>query len=306
MRGIAVLCFGLALLLCVSTMAAEVKPPLPAQKAPIAIDEGGKVSNPPEELQISYKFEDGQTNRYQVRIVNRGAYRLLGSKKEQTLDTVTEMVFRQTIKAAEDGLYKVEWALLSGVVKIPEFGESNITLPELVYTMDERGSVKKVTGLEKLALLPGKPQQKSLATIFGQMSFQGFPKNAVKVGDEWTRDYNAAVGEDKLAAKVKSKLVGYEKCDGYDCAKIETKYDYPVKYEIVDKVNGKLKLEGNESGVINTRFAYVQGKMIRSEADIKTDAKVTKADGSGDAFVKLKLNVVSRLLPAKAQTKEGG
>jgi hypothetical protein len=307
MRGIAVLCVGLALLLCVSATAAAPKPIEPAKEAPPAIDEGGKVDNPPERLQISYKFVDGQANRYQVQIMNRGSYRLLNSKKEQKLDTVTELFFRQTIKAAEDGLYKIQWALLSGVVRIPDFGESSITLPDLVYTMDDRGAVKKVTGLEKLALLPGKPQQKSLATIFGQMSFQGFPKTAVKIGDEWTRDYSVTVNEtDKITAKAKSKLVGYEKCDGYDCAKIETKYDYPVKYEIADKINGKLKLEGKESGVINTRFAYGVGKMIRSEADIKTDAKVTKADGSGDAFVKLNLNAVSRLLPAKADTKEGG
>lgn len=306
MRRIAALCVGLALLLCVCTMAAAPKPAQPVKDAAPVIDEGGKVDSPPEQLQISYKFIDGQANRYQVQIMNKGSYRLLNSKKEQKLSTVTEMFFRQTIKAAEDGLYKITWALLSGVVRIPDFGESSITLPELVYTMDDRGAVKKVTGLEKLALLPGKPQQKSLATMFGQMSFQGFPKNAVKVGDEWERDYIITVGENgKITTKAKSKLVGYEKCDGYDCAKIETKYEYPVKYEIVDKVNGKLKLDGSESGVINVRFAYGLGKMIRSEADIKTDAKMTKADGSGDAFVKLNLNAVSRLLPPKVEDKEG-
>ena len=333
MRRIFVWCVGLALVMCIPTTAVQVEPTQPKPKASTVIAKPEKVKNPPEQLQIAYKFVDGQMNRYHVQVTNKGTYRLLNSKKEQTLDTVTDMYFRQSIKAAQEGLYKVEWSLQSGVVTMPEFGESNITLPDMVYTMDDSGVVNKVTGLDKLALLPGKPQQKSLATMFGQMSFQGFPKKALKVGDEWTRDYTVTISDnEKITAKTTSKLVGYEKCDGFDCAQIETKYDYPIKLVIVDKAMGKLTLEGKESGVVNMRFAYVQGKMIRTQADIKTDAKVTKADAkaadadakateadakvseadakvakadaSGDAFVKLQLKVVSSLVAAKVDTKE--
>lgn len=324
MRRVLMLGVGLALVLCISTTAAQVEPTKPDTKAAPVIVKPGKVENPPEKLQIAYKLVDGQVNRYQVQVTSKGTYRLLNSKKEQTLDTVTDMQFRQSVKAAEEGLYKVQWSLQSGAVTMPKFGVSDITLPDMVYTMDDSGVVTKVTGIEKLALLPGKPQQKSLATMFGQMSFQGFPKKALKVGDEWTKEYTVAIGEnEKITAKTTSKLVGYEKCDGFDCAKIETKYDYPIKLDIVDKANGKLRLEGRESAVINTRFAYTQGKMIRTEAEIKTDAKVTKiddkaakadakateadakatkTDASGDAFVKLQLKAVSSLVTAKADT----
>ena len=309
MRHIKILCVLLVLLFSVSAVAEQSKPSVQAkdggQVVP-TIDEGGKVPDAPEQIQLSYRFEKGQTNRYQVQILNRGSYRLLNSKKEQSLNTNTEMYFRQYVKSVQDGLYDVQWELLSGVVNIPDFGQSTITIPELTYTMDESGTVKKVSGLEHLALLPGKPEQKTLATIFGRLSFKGFPKEAVKVGDEWTMDYSVPVGDkDKISAKVTSKLVGYEKCDGYNCATIETKYDYPVSYEITEKTDGKLKLEGSESGEITTHFAYIEGKMIRSEAFVKTDAKVAKADGSGDAFVKLQINAVSHLLPPKKDGKEG-
>jgi len=297
---------GFMLLLCVPAAAEQPSMPTSATTPP-AINEGGRVDNPPAELDLTYKFQDGQINRYQVQIMSGGSYLLLNQKQEQKFETVTEMYFVQSIKFAGDGLYKVGCALLSGVVRIPGFGQSTITLPEMTYTMDERGSVKKVSGLEKLSLLPGKPEQKSLALTLGQLSFQGFPKKALKIGDEWTRDYNVAINEDaKFAVKTTSKLIGYEKCDSYDCAKIETSYEYPIAFELADKVQGKLKLEGKESGAIITRFAFLEGKMIRSEGDIKTDAKVTKADGSGSAYVKLQLNVVSRLLPPQPAAKKEG
>lgn len=298
------------LLFLASAQAAPVMAEQPAVQTPITtqpatvsaprVDESGRVENPPEKLQLAYRFEKGKANRYQVQIMNRGSYRLLNQKEEIALDTVTEVFLRQTVKSEEpDGLYKVEWAMLSGIVRIPGFGQSVISVPELTYTVDERGNVKKISGLEKMALLPGKPQQKTFATILGEFRFQGFPKQELKVGDTWTHDYTLDIPDnEKVTVKVNSKLLAYEKCDGYDCARIETKYDYPIKFVLNDKVNGRLVLEGKESGTVITFFAFKEGKMIRTEGDIASDAKVAESNGKvGDAFVKLQLNIVSRLLP---------
>lgn len=266
---------------------------------PPVIDEGGRVQDPPETLQLCYRFEKGQVSKYQVQIMNRGRFRLLNQKKETSLNTVTEMFFRQSVKDEQDGLYKVIWSLQSGTVRIPGFGQSVITLPELTYTMDERGAIHNISGLDKLALLPGKPQQKSFALTLGQLRFQGFPKTPLKVGDEWTRVTAVELPDnEKVPVKVTSKLLGYENYDNYDCAKIETRYDYPIKIVLEDKTNGKLTLEGKESGAMIVRFAYKEGKMIRTEGDVTSEARVVKADGKpGDAYVALQLNVVSRLLP---------
>jgi len=286
--------------LCTPLCAAEQNSPAPADaQPPPAIDEGGRVENPPETLQLCYKFEKGQVTRYQVQIMNRGKFRLLNQKKESSLNTVTEMFFRQSVKDEQDGMYKVVWALQSGTVRIPGFGQSVITLPELIYTMDERGAIHNISGLDKLTLLPGKPQQKSFALTLGQLRFQGFPKTPLKVGDEWTRVTAIELpNNEKVPVKVTSKLLGYERYDNYDCAKIETKYVYPVKIVLDDKTNGKLTLEGKESGAMIVRFAYKEGKMIRTEGDVTSEAKVVNADGKpGDAYVDLQLNVVSRLLP---------
>lgn len=301
----------MALILCVPALAQKAEQPQPAAQPPAAVKqpaiaEGGRVENPPEKLNLAYKFQEGQSNRYQVQMMNQGNYRLLNQKKEVELSTVTEMFFRQRVKGEEDGLFKVEWAMLSGTVRIPGFGESVITVPEMTYTMDERGGVKKISGLEKMAALPGKPQQKTLAALLAQLRFQGFPREAVKMGDEWSREYPLESPEgDKLTVRTTSKLLDYEKCDGYDCAKIRTKYDYPIKLVVDDKDHGKLRLEGKESGEIVTHFAFKEGKMVRSEGDITADAKVAKSDGTlGDAFVKLQINAVSRLLPPSEADKE--
>ena len=201
MGRISYMFLALIFVFCIAASAAEIDTAEPADEAPQAIDEGGRVENPPQQVQLQYKYLEDQIQRYQVQIMNRGSYRLLNSNEEQQLDTVTEMFFRQSVTAAEDGLYKVSWSLQSGIVRIPEFGDSVITMPDMVYTTDSRGAVKKVAGLEKLALLPGKPQQKSLATILGQMSFHGFPRKEIKVGDEWEQDYSVAVNEtDKIVA----------------------------------------------------------------------------------------------------------
>lgn len=306
MNRINLFLLSLVLILVIPLNAEQASVDKPRPDQPI-IDEGGRVENPPETLDLAYKFKEGEINRYQVQMMNSGSFRLLNQKDEVPLTTVTEMFFRQTVKGEEDKLFKVEWTLLSGTVRIRDFGQSVITLPEMTYTMDERGTVKKISGLDKLAVLPGKPQQKTIATLLAQLRFQGFPTKPLKTGDEWTREYTMDLPEsDKITFKATSKLAGYEKCDGYDCAKIETKYEYPVKLEIEDKTNGNLKLEGKESGTIMTRFAYKEGRMIRSEGDIKADASARKADGSsGDAFLKLESNVVSRLLPPSKAGKEG-
>lgn len=299
----------LLLALCLPVLAADPTPkPAPATAPPPVIDEGGKVENPPESVELAYSFEKGQTSRYQVQTMNRGKFRLLNQKQEVPLNTITEMFFRQTVRDEQDGVYRVEWMLQSGTVRIPGFGQSVLTLPELTYSLDKRGTVQKISGLDKLALLPGKPQQKSFALTLGQLRFQGFPTKALKVGDEWTRDCAIDLpNNEKVPVKVTSKLIGYERYDGHDCAKIESKYDYPVKLTIEDKDNGKLTLEGKESGVMVMRFAYKEGKMIRTEGDVKSEAKVLKADGKpSDAFANLEINVASTLLPNAPAAKPEG
>lgn len=267
-----------------------------------SLDEGGRVENPPKELKLEYKFENGQSRRYQVQITNIGQFRLLNQKDEVRLNTVTEMYFRQTVLSQNKAASQIEWALLSGVVHIPDYGDSQISMPEMTYEMDVRGVVKKVSGLEKIALLPGKPQQKTLSAMMRHLQPLAFPDRALKQGECWTSDCSVGTPETGLSeAKVTSTLLGYEKCDDYDCAKIETKYDYPVRLTFSDDVYGKLRLDGKESGCIITRFAFKEGKIIRSEGEIKSDATVHKPDGSpSGAYVKLQMNVVSRLLSTKA------
>lgn len=302
------LLFYLTLIFCVPLVAQDSieTTQAPADLPSAVIDGGGRVENPPEELNLAYKFKPGQINRYQVRMTNKGSFRLLQQDKDVDLNTVTEMIFIQQVKSEEDGLYKVEWLMQAGEVRIPDFGNSVISIPDITYTMDERGNVKKMSGLAHLAILPGKPQQKTMATLLGELRFQGFPDKALKVGDEWSHENQVESPEGyKFTIKTISKLVGYEKYDKYDCANIETKYDYPVKLVVDDKTFGKLRLEGKESGKILTRFAFKEGKMIRSEGDIKSEAKVFKSDGApGDAFVKLEINAISELLPPSVLYKK--
>ena len=261
------------LLLASFALAAEVK---------IPIDEGGKVANPPESLQLEYKYKVGEYRRYDMLILGKGSVQLPGQKEKSKLETSSDLTFAQHVEAyvPKDGIWRMEWDMIKGVLNLPEFGDITLTIPSLQFEMDRYGKISKVTGFEDLAVTPGLPKQDSMAKTLGQLTSLGFPKKELKVGDTWDQEFKIEIkDQDPVVMKTTSKLLGYEVMDKADCAIIQTTYETPFKLADKPKAADEPKvagdadkpeekptvLVGTEKGDFVMHFAYTEGRIVRTE-----------------------------------------
>lgn len=280
-----------ALFLISITCAEEVKMP---------IDEGEKVANPPVSLQLEYKFKVGEDRRYDMVVIGEGSVQLPGQKEKSKLESRTDLTFIQHVAAhvPKDGIWRMEWDMIKGVLNLPEFGNITLTIPSLEFEMDKYGKISKVTGLEDPAGAPGLPQQDNMAKTLGQLTSLGFPEKELKVGDIWEREYKIEIkDQEPVVMKTKSKLLGYEVMDKADCAIIVTTYETPFK--LTDKPasdeeskpagagDAKEKekekpavLTGIEKGDFTVHFAYTEGKIMRTNGILEVTADLEGKEAS--------------------------
>lgn len=262
-----------------------------AEEVKIPIDEGGKVANPPESLQLEYKFKVGEYRRYDMIIIGEGSLQLPGQKEKSELETRSELTFVQHVKAyvPKEGIWRMEWDMIRGALNLPEFGEITLTIPSLQFEMDKYGKISKIKGFEDLAVTPGLPKQDSMAKTLGQLTSLGFPKKELKVGDTWEQEFKIEIkDQDPVAMKTTSKLLGYEVMDKADCAIIQTTYETPFKLadkpEADDESNPGVAadtdkpeekpavLVGIEKGDFVMHFAYTEGRIVRTNGNVEITA----------------------------------
>lgn len=261
MKKPAIIILAILFLAC-TALAQEVRPPA---------DEGGKVANPPESLQLEYKFKTGEYRRYDMTIIGEGILKLPGQTEISKMESRSELTFIQHVKAhlPKEGIWRMELDMIRGDLTIPEFGAITLTIPSLQFEMDKYGKISKVTGLDELAIAPGLPQQGGMAKCLEQLLSLGFPQRELKAGDSWEQEYTVQVdGQDPVSVKTTSRLLGYEALDGADCAKILTSYETPFK--LSDKNTGEdesrnqpVILTGTEKGEFCMHFAYGEGRIMR-------------------------------------------
>ncbi len=273
----------LALSLCIAFLATG----LSAQDAPIPADEGGKVKNPPKELQLEYKFKVGEYRRYDMVIIGEGMVRLPGQTERSTFEARTEFTFAQHAKAfvPKDEIWRMEWDMIRGALTIPEFGEMTLTVPSLTFEMDKYGAISKMTGLDDLAVAPGLPKQDSMGKALGQLTSFGFPKKALKEGDTWEQEFKVEIpGQEPVQIKTTSRLAGFEVLEGSNCAKIVTTYETPFKLtETKPEPQGSSgagggkdqkpkSLSGTEKAEFCMHFAYDEGRIMRVSGTLSVTA----------------------------------
>ncbi len=252
-----------------------------AQEAQVLAEEGGKVKNPPESLQLEYKFKVGEYRRYDMSIIGEGVARLPGQTEQTRLETRTDLVFAQHAESydSKTELWHMEWDMINGVLTLPEFGDITLTIPSLTFEMDKAGNISKVKGLDDLAVTPVLAKQDSMVKALGQLTSFGFPKKPVKVGDIWKQEYRIEVtDQEPVLVKTVSEIAGYEVMEGADCAKIVTKYETPFKLKSkaaaadpqksqgaddAAKEQKTASIAGVEKGEFCMHFDYEQGRVMR-------------------------------------------
>jgi len=253
-------------------------------------DSGG-VKNPPESLRLEYKFDVGEIRRYDITITGEGVVRLPGQKEQAKLETTSSLTYLQHVTAyiPEEEVWRIEWNMVRGVMTIPEFGDVSLTIPPLKLETDKYGAVRSIEGLEELDVAAGVPQQKALGDILAQLRFPGFPQKEVGVDDIWEHEYAIRLpNRPPMKIRTVSELVGFERVNGADCAKIHTTYEVPFSLELAestsdDSAKGEpSSLTGMEKGDIWTYFAYDEGKVIRTSATIELAADIGSAEEAPD------------------------
>lgn len=166
--------------------------PVFAQRIELLKEEGGAVENPPESLQLEYKFKVGDVRKYDINIDGEGMMRLPGQEEQSKFEARTTMRVVQKVSkqlSSNEG-WRIEWDTIKATLLLPEFGEIFMTLPHIEYEIDKYGKVRKLSGLDELAICPGLPQQKTLGNVLSQLPFGGFPRkklSLMKLGKIYTK-----------------------------------------------------------------------------------------------------------------------
>lgn len=99
-----------------------------------------------------------------------------------------------------------------------------------------------------------------------------FPDTAIKKGDFWEQKLKIAdfgLQDEPVVAKSKNILLGFESIKGYDCAKISSKYSYPVSYKTVHESHNKpVIVKGKKEFDTIIYFAHEEGIMVGTVTDI--------------------------------------
>lgn len=287
-------------LVFVVCLVAAILSPLAAQRVELLIDEGNKVKDPPEVVNLQYKFEPGELRRYDITVTGNGLVKLPGQDEQAKLLSYTTLTFIQHAKSfvESDGVWKMEWDMISGTMNLAEFGDIYLTIPPVDLEMDKYGAVRSIKGLEGFPVSPGLPQSKVMGDILGQMKSVGFPHKGLKLGDEWEDSYTVKMpDQEPVMVKTVSKLVEYEHIQKWDCAKIQTTYDIAFTLKVTlgqEPVAASEKpapggddtaspaateqkpitLKGQEKGELWTYFAYREGKLIQTYGSMELSADV--------------------------------
>jgi len=296
-------------LVCVLCLVAAVLSPVSAQRVELLIDEGNKVTNPPEVVNLQYKFELGELRRYDITVTGDGLVKLPGQDEQAKLLSYTTLTFIQHAKSfvESDGVWKMEWDMISGTMNLPEFGDICLTIPPVDLEMDKYGAVRSMKGLEDFPVSPGLPQSKVLGDILGQMKSLGFPHKGLRLGDQWEDKYTVKVpDQEPVNVKTVSKLVEFEHIQKWDCVKIQTTYETPFTLKVTlepepvaasekpvpggdDKSSPAateqtpITLKGQEKGEFWTYFAYGEGKLIQTYGSMELSADIEGAPSTDTA-----------------------
>ncbi|MFA6450246.1 MAG: hypothetical protein WCX65_12300 [bacterium] len=162
--------------------------------------------------------------------------------------------------------------------------------------LDQRGVIKKISGLEKLSeTLP----QMDVANLFEQTQHQ-LPEKAVDVGDEWTQEMNLEMNAEKPGKQTKFrtryKFIGYEEVKDLRCAKIRVDGDGDIS-DILKTLMGEVetsnvKFNNMEIGYNgDLYFAADEGVLVAFDFTISQNVAAVMDVKLGNEMKHIDLNV---------------
>jgi len=224
-------------------------------------------------VKLEFKGMPQDVFRYEVTMEGTSSISAEGQTAENSMKVEME-IKQKVLKVAVDGTMDISTTITKGksIVNNKEMPLPNVGAT-LLMKLTRRGQVLHVTGASDPAM------------NFKQMQI-AFPEHPIRVGDSWTTKIDAGP-QLPVPMEAKYTLVGFEKLNGYDCAKIRSVIT-------VAPVNSgeNMSLDVDANGVLY--FAYKEGKMIKNVINTKMDMRLmAKGPGAKKAVpVQFKMDMI--------------
>jgi hypothetical protein len=252
---------------------------------------------------LRYKFKKGQNLKY-------------GMVMDQAMDITTDAApgFAQKIKMHMDvGMYQKVTGVETGAAvlevgftkfdAVMEMGGNKMPIPgsegfkkmRMSMRMTELGKMDepKIVNADELDATV-KQMAEQMKKSMSQNSLV-FPENAIPVGGSWNMDTEIPAnlpGAPDLKMKFKSsyKLLGFEKCKGGQCAKIQAKVAVALHGKAESSgVPTQADMDGTGEGV--NLFDVNRGIMVKSEAKMTIGGDVTASAQGQKVSSKIKMGI---------------
>ncbi|MFC1474641.1 hypothetical protein ACFLQK_01230 [bacterium] len=197
-----------------------------------------------EPVELRYRFTPGDHMEYIMTVGGEGEIEMVmtgAAKKEIPVDMDILMRLSTDVKSVDDdGLALLEstitrYLISQGGEPMMDYSADKdpddeataemmkLFAEPLVMKVDDRGGVKEVSGMEKLAEIS---PQFDIAELLSRMQ-QPFPDHPVEIGETWTQ--SAAIGGGGAGSEEQEitsnfEFVGYETVKDLNCVKIKTSF----------------------------------------------------------------------------------
>jgi hypothetical protein len=233
----------------------------------------------PAGVRLEYKLTPGMAATYRTAVKGTGAVSMLDTPQPFALASqITETYSCRGLM--EDGVAMVEITTdpaSSVTVTIADQPQTTLLrVPPVRILMDKRGRILAAAGLEQANVglpIPGL----DLNQILMQGGQLGLPDREVKVGDTWTDSIpvKTATGA-TVQMQQNSRLAGFERVNGMDCAKIEQTTVLPVEMALPTQALGLTSAIKGQITITGAKyFAYEKGLLVKDDGVIDLNLQIS-------------------------------
>jgi hypothetical protein len=239
-----------------------------------------------EEVLLGYKFEEGYTKDYQVKInyeVDYGGW---------AFATIADMEVTERCVGVEDDLFlmevvfnKVETARLQGDDMTEDPSGEHLTGQVLTYKVDAHGVV---TEIKPAGYIEGWPQLRKMIEGVFENWYGYLPNESLAKGAKWTHETEPNA-EETIKAEGQSdyEFKDVKEEEGTPCAHIEGKSKHTLS-GTQETTMGSQIVEGEEKGDIELFFCAKSSTIVKFKA--KSESKIDMTPEAGGDPVETTVN----------------
>jgi len=241
---------------------------------------------PQDAVTLAYKFTPGTPLSYKTTSAQVQNIDVMGQTMVTEISSSLDMTLAP--KGLKDGNHLLGLTIDGMTVNVqgPQGGATpdlkDVIGKSFDMVLSPQGEEVDVSGAASLFIDMGQGGRREMTSDF-QGIFPNFPAAAVKVGDKWpvqeTITQKSDAGEIKIAFNNESTLDGFEKVDGFDCARIKTAVK-GVMSGSLNQMGMSLGMDAKLEGTDTSYFAFKEGMFVKSESAVDLSGVIT-ADSMG-------------------------